>query len=282
MTDTIDHLPPTDHLPRVGTRETLPEYLREVWRRREFMVHMPLNVLRSQNRNTSLGNIWHLLNPLLQVTVYYAIFGLILGTDRGVDNFLGFLTVGLFVFRYSQKALTDAAGVLQRNEGLIRSIQFPRAVLPISTVISQLISFGGSLSVVIVTALVTQEYPTWRWLLLLPILALQTLFNLGGGFFLARIAYRTRDVVELLPHLFRLVFYSSGVMFSVESFVDDPILRVVFDLNPFYDFVSLARWAIMGDEIRSLAVFSAIGWTIVLFIGGFFFFRAADHEYGRT
>lgn len=282
MTDTADHLPATDHLPQVGTQESLRDYLRAVWERREFMVHMPLNLLRSQNRNTALGNFWLLLNPLLQVAVYFAIFGMILGTDRGVDNFLGFLTVGLFTFRYSQKALTEVAGVLQRNEGLIRSIQFPRAVLPISTIIGQLIGFASALFVILATSLLTGEYPTWRWLLLPGIVLLQTAFNLGAGLYLARVGYRTRDTIELLPHFFRLVFYTSGVMFSVEAFVDDALLRTVFDLNPFYDFVSLARWAIMGSDISALAAASALGWSVILLITGFFYFRAADHEYGRT
>ena len=70
-------------------------------------------------------------------------------------------------------------------------------------------------------------------------------------------------------------------MFSVGAFVEGDLLRAVFDLNPFFDFVSLARWCVLGSSINALAVYSAIGWTVVLLFSGFFFFRAADHRYGR-
>ena len=269
-------------LHEIGTNPPLGEYLRRVWSRREFVAYLPFNVLRSQNRDTALGNLWHLANPMLQVGVYYVVFGVILDTTRGVDNFMGFLTVGLFTYSYSQKSLTDTAGCLHRNEGLIRSIQFPRVILPMSTIMGQAIAFGSSLAVLIATALVTGDYPTWRWLLIIPIYGLQTIFNLGGGLVLARLAYGTRDALELLPHLFRLVFYTSGVMFSIDAFVQDELWRRAFDLNPFFAFVELARWAVLGREIHPLAAGACFAWSVGLFLVGFAFFRAADHKYGRA
>ena len=72
-----------------------------------------------------LGNLWHLLNPALSIAIYYVIFGLLLDTTRGVDNFILFITIGIFVFQYTQRATTQGATSITQNLGLLKAIRFP-------------------------------------------------------------------------------------------------------------------------------------------------------------
>jgi teichoic acid transport system permease protein len=265
----------------LGGKPPLRLYLRQLWSRREFAVAIAAGEVRSQNMDTVLGNLWHVLNPLLLTGVYYLIFGAILRTDRGVENFIAFLTIGVFAYHYSQKSIVAGAKAVVANEGLIRSIQFPRAVLPTATVIGHTLSFLPAVAIMLVVALLSGVDLHVAWLLLVPILVLQALFNMGAAFVLARLTDRFHDVTNVLPYLFRIAFYMSGILYSVDRFVQDETLRRLFDLNPFYVFVTLARAPILDNAIPPVTMLSALLWTAGLLLFGFHYFRSGETEYGR-
>jgi teichoic acid transport system permease protein len=272
---------PLPELIRLGGTTPLRDYIRNLWNRREFALVIPLGELKAQNMNTVLGNLWHLLNPIMLVGIYYLIFGVILRTSRGVDNFVTFLTIGVFTFQFTQRCMIGGANTIVSNAGLIRSIQFPRALLVISTVVNRTLAFLPMLGIIVVLALATGERPGLDWLLLAPIYLAQVLFNLGGAFVFARAADRFRDLQNVLPHAFRILFYLSGVMFSVDRFVEDPMHRFLFELIPTFAFVSLARAPILGLPVDWVTVVSASVWTVVLLSAGFVFFKAGERSYGR-
>ncbi|HJP24935.1 MAG TPA: hypothetical protein QGG16_06380, partial [Acidimicrobiales bacterium] len=112
--------PSTDGLFPIGRPTPLGVYLRDLWARRDYIVQVPLNDLRSQNAHTLLGGAWLVLNPLLQVGVYFLVFGVIMPIDRGVDSYLVFLTLGVFAFHYSQRIISDGARSMVSSMGLIR------------------------------------------------------------------------------------------------------------------------------------------------------------------
>ena len=255
-------------------------YLREVWRRREFAFVVPAQDLRAQNMDTTLGQLWHLLNPALLVGVYFFIFGVLLDTRRGVDNFLGFLIVGVVLFHLTQRVVQDAAVCIVRNLGLIRSIQFPRILLPLATVNGQTLAFLPALAVALLAVLATGERPSLRWLLLLAVLAAGYVFNLGAALVVARVGASVRDLQRLLPHLLRLLFYGSGVIFSVEAFVTSEAWRRAFAVNPVYDFITCARWCLLGTGVDPPVVVGLVVWCAVLPVVGLFVFRRGERRFG--
>lgn len=256
------------------------QYLRDVWRRREFAIVIPAQDLRAQNMDNVLGQLWHLVNPALLVGVYFVVFGVVLNTDRGVDNFFAFLVIGVVLFHLTQRVAQDASVAISRNQGLIRSVQFPRILLPISAVNGQTIAFLPALVVAAVAVLVTGERPTLRWLALLAVIAAQYLFNLGMAFIVARVGASIRDLRDLIPHLFRLLFYGSGVIFSVEAFVSSTKWKQAFSLNPVYDILSCARWCLLGMPVEPEVVAGTVAWAIVLPVAGFIAFRRSENRFG--
>ena len=255
-------------------------YLREVWRRREFAFVVPAQDLRAQNMDTTLGQLWHLLNPALLVGVYFFIFGVLLDTRRGVDNFLGFLIVGVVLFHLTQRVVQDAAACIVRNLSLIRSIQFPRILLPLATVNGQTLAFVPALAVALLTLLATGERPTPRWLLLAPVLVAAYVFNLGAALVVARVGASVRDLQRLLPHLLRLLFYASGVIFSVEAFVSSEAWRRAFAINPVYDIITCARWCLIGTAADRSVVIGLVAWCAVLPVVGLLAFRRGERRFG--
>ena len=124
-----------------GFHGSFMSYISKLAERREFIIKVPKHELRSQQMGTLLGNVWHLLNPILSIAVYALIFGVILKVDRGVNNFVSFVAVGVFIFSFTQKSVITGSQSLIKNRGLIRSISFPRALLPITSVTTEFLAF---------------------------------------------------------------------------------------------------------------------------------------------
>lgn len=258
-------------------------YLRELRSRRPYVHHVAINELKSRQVTNVLGNLWHLLNPLLSIAVFYVIFGLLLDTDRGVDNFLLFLTTGLFLYQFTQSSTIDGAKSIVTNKGLIKAVHFPRALLPLTSTWTEFLASLSTYVVLFLTAFVTGQSPRWSWLAIAPIILLQLVFNTGLGMAAARAAHHFIDTIQILPFVFRLVLYASGVIFSVDAYVesDNQFVHLAFVLNPMYCFITMGRWAMMGVECDPQLVLSAVGWSIVALLVGFFWFRAGEESYAR-
>jgi teichoic acid transport system permease protein len=244
------------------------------------MTFVAMSELRSRQMTTVLGNLWHLVNPALSIAIYYVIFGLLLKVDRGVDNYILFLTVGVLLFSDIQRATGSGAGAIAGNKGLLKSLTFPRALLPVTSTITEALATLPSLLVIYAVALITGASPRWTWPLLLVVVAGQFLMNVGLSLFAARAASRFADVRQILPFLFRLLMYGSGVIFSVEAYATGR-WAWAFEGNPIYGFISLGRWAILGGPFRFVWLVCCSAWTVLLVTVGFVWFRRAEHQYGR-
>lgn len=262
------------------------EYLEQMWNRRAFAVAMPLEEVRASHQNTLLGNVWHLVNPLLSVGVYYLVFGKILGVSRGIDNYILWLTIGVFAYGLTSRSVLAGATSIAKSQGLMRAMRFPRALIPLSTVIGRLLTFGFELAVLLAVALVTGEGVNVRLLALPLILAVHTALNLGGAFIAARLNDSYEDVQQLIPFIFQLLRYVSGVMFSVQTFIEGTdshgrLSRLV-GLNPLVQILDLYRWAFMGNPVDPVRLLESVTISLLLLVFGFRYFRTNELQYGRA
>jgi teichoic acid transport system permease protein len=270
-------------LVRLGGKPGIGEYIRSLWTRREFALAIPRAELRAKNQNTVLGGLWHVLNPLMLVGVYYVVFDLILDTSRGVENFLAFLTIGVFVFHLTSKSVNAASKSITSNEGLLRAVAFPRAILPLSVVLSEFLAFSYALIVMVAVVLLTGEPLYWTWVLIVPAIALQLLFNAGLALFVARLTSHFRDVSQVLPYLLRMWLYFSGVLYEPTHFVAEGSLALrILQANPAYVYINLVRTAVLEQKPPpAMEWIEAAAWGTVVLVIGFLYFRAREHEYGR-
>ena len=109
---------------------------------------------------------------------------------------------------------------------------------------------------------------------------IQFILNTGATLIAARSSSRYGDVKNILPFLFRLLFYGSGVLFSVDAYVTDDRLRTLFVVNPMFDVLEIYRWAILGGNVSQAEVIALAIWTIALFSFGIFWFRRGETTYG--
>ena len=261
--------------------ERLSTYLRDIWHRRFYIRYVAQSELKSRQITSVLGNLWHLLNPLLQIGVFFLFFGLVLDTKRGVDNFLGYLAIGIFVYSYTQKSVMAGGKSLAKYRGLIRIVSFPRATMPLTTTATEAFATIPPYLVMLFVALATGERPGFEWLLVVPVFVVQTIFNAGLAMIAARSVSHVPDVQQVLPFVFRLGFYFSGVLFNVTAYVDGKSYELLFRLNPLYCFLEIYRGALLaGSSIDWVLVATAVAWSLASIVFGLWWFRRAEDTYG--
>ncbi|MER5450483.1 ABC transporter permease [Streptomyces sp. NPDC059690] len=272
-----------------GARPSLVEYVRQLWDRRHFILAFSQAKLTAQYSQAKLGQLWQVATPLLNAAVYYFIFGVILHASRGLpqDVYIPFLVTGVFVFTFTQSSIMTGVRAISGNLGLVRALHFPRASLPISFALQQLQQLLFSMIVLFVIVIAFGSYPGLSWLLILPILVLQFLFNTGLALIVARMGSKTPDLAQLMPFILRTWMYMSGVMFSINHMLagrSEAFIRVM-QLNPAAIYMDLMRFALIDGygasnlppHVWAVALF----WSFVVFVGGFVYFWKAEERYGR-
>jgi teichoic acid transport system permease protein len=268
-------------------RPRLADYVRQLWEYRHFTTSYANAKTISTLGGTRLGQLWQVLTPLANATVYYLIFGIVLGTRGDVGNFLAYLCTGVFVFTFTQTVVQQATQAVSGNLGLIRSLQFPRACLPLSVVLTQLKALAGAMIVLVGLLGLTGELPRPRWLLVLPALALQSVFSAGLAMVMARLGAALPDLKQVIPFVTRAWMYGSGVLYATSAFDAhlSPALAAVAVANPMLVYIELARGALLtGVPLASphwLLWLLAVGWALVMSVGGLVYFWHGERSYGR-
>ncbi len=268
----------------MGVRPAFVPYLQQLWQRRYFIWTFARAQVDAGNSQTRLGQFWQVLNPLLNALVFFFVFGVLLQTRKGVDNYIAFLVTGVFIFTYTQKSLISGSKSIAGNLGLIRALHFPRAVLPLAATLQELLQLGISMGVLAIIVMATGEFPTWWWLLLPFALALQTLFNAGMALIIARLTARVLDVGQLLPFAIRTWLYLSGVFYSMQVFAArfPDWFQVLLYANPAAVYIELVRDLLL-DSYTSPPWAWAIGaaWALLFSSFGLYYFWRAEETYGR-
>lgn len=272
----------TDALQPVAARLRFRQYMAELWARRDFIRTVPVNALRAQNARTFLGGIWLFANPALQVAVYFGVFGLLLRVDRGVDDYLAFLVIGVLTFQWVTNSLTRGAKSISSNESLIRSLYFPRAIMPITAAMTAARMFAYSLVVMITVSVLSGHPPSLRWFAAVPAAALTGTFLLGLVFIVARVGHRLPDLHSILPHAIRLIFYTSGALYDPRTRTTNQLVIKIFEFNPFFEILSAWRWALLGRPMPGWNWLVLAGWALLLLSVGFSYFWRAEISYGAS
>jgi teichoic acid transport system permease protein len=297
-------------------RPPVLKYIHNLWARRHFIMAFATARNIAMYTEARLGQVWQVLTPLLNAGVYFLIFGLLLHINRGIPNYLGFLVTGVFVFNFTQRAFISTSTVITESLPLIRALRFPRAALPLAYVMIELQQMLLSMVVLAVIVLCTGEPVTWYWLLVIPALLLQTIFNVGAGLAVARLGSNVNDFSQLLPFLMRTWLYVSGVLFNIATLDVGRKYIALLQINPAAIYISLIREAMLKTQRESqpgampynaqkCAVWRhtkspldwsaychpvtnpahywiyAIAWAVLALVVGFYFFWRAEAKYGR-
>lgn len=280
---------------RVGARPGLFTYLREIWAFRHFIFYDSHSRVASSNSSDSLGRVWMVLNPLLFGLAYFFVFGVLLQTGRGIPNFIGYLVIGVFTFRFFTSAVTSGGKSISGNKNVVQAFNFPRACLVISTTVRELFSAVPVFVVMAVLVLTigdvklsgSEQIPVhlnWHWLQFFPAIALALLVMLGWSLALARAVDAYSDVAHLISFSTRIMFYTSAVFFGIERWENqglDVMIRIM-ELNPLYCVLDIIRQGWLYEAMADPYRWQVLGaWAVGSLVIGLIIFWRGEENYGR-
>src|SRR5699024_9169046 len=163
-------------------------------------------------RNSYLGYFWWLLDPLLNVLVYYFLVGVILG--RGGEDFAVYLVIGLVAWRWLNTTVTTSAKSITKYRSIINQVNLPKSIFPLSFSVTQLVNYLFGLIVIALFLVFNGIIPGWHIIYLPLIIVVQLLFLIGISLFIAYITVFVRDIDNILSHIMRLFFYASPIIWE--------------------------------------------------------------------
>src|SRR2546422_6960686 len=256
--------------------------LRALVDRRELLVDFAWRELRARYKGSALGFAWNFVNPLLQLVVFWILFGVVLRTRpitaSGEQPYAIFLFVGLLPWTFFATALQSGASAILANGSLVKKVRMPLQLLPAASVLSALANFLLSLVVLLAgLAVLGPRHP--EGLVWLPLLvALQIVMNLGFAYLLSALAVFFRDVQHILGILLLAWYFLTPVLFSGSLLDDRPEQLRLLYLNPMTAPIVAYQRALLDGlppQWDALAYSSAVA-EGVLILGYWYFNRAKD------
>ena len=271
-------------LTRVGAKLPFGAYLAALWNYRHFIFFDAKSNVQTRNSSDKLGSVWLVLTPLMNGLTYFLIFGVLLRASRGMENYIGYLLIGVFLFQISSRSIATGARAIRSNLKVVQAFNFPRAALLFGINMRETLANVPAILTMLVLLLLIQpsEPITWMWLLIFPALLLQMIFNLGVGLILARLVARFNDLANFIGFATRIWLYGSCVMFPITLFDRFPVIRGMIEFNPLYQVLTIVRNAVLYYQLprwESWAILTA--WAFGALIIGMLYFWQAEESYGR-
>ncbi|WP_231699007.1 ABC transporter permease [Corynebacterium lujinxingii] len=271
-------------LRRLSARPGLGRYLAQLWQRRHFIWAEARNKAFSRGRDMYLGRAWIVLQPILDTAVYILVFGVVLNISKNIDYFIGYLVIGVIFFNFITRGLNSGAGLIQSSKGMISSFSFPKAALPISLTVKQLLDNVAPAIVGLLIAFLYHGLTPSPAILTVPVFFLMIhLFSLGAMLIVARITAFIPDLKALVSTFTRGLFFVSGVFFDIHRFDSNETIQSIMLANPAYQFLTAVREATIYQTVPPLGRWLYLAaWTFGLLIIGLIFFWEAEERYARV
>jgi ABC-type polysaccharide/polyol phosphate export permease len=277
---------------RPGPLTLLGEALEDILSRRRLVGYLVRADIKKKGADTFLGNLWWVLDPLLQMLVYVIFVSVIF--DRDTPDYPLFVLAAILPWKWFTSSVNDATTSVTSQGSLIRQIQFPKIVLPMAATSAAVVGFAFSL-IPLVGIMLFYAHRLSPFLLLIPLVAaVQYLFTLGVGFIVAGVNVFFRDLGNVLRHFLRLWFYLSPGLYSLQMlesstfFEQNSVLLRVLQLNPFAILFESYRAVIYGAPVGGphLPDFGALGAlavvSIVLIAIGGIIFKRLEPMYAKV
>lgn len=252
--------------------------LRDVWEYRDLLYLLTWRDLKARYRQMALGPLWILAQPLINMVLYTVIFGVIANLPSDGVPYPIFTYVALLPWGFFAGVLASTVGSLLGATNLISKVYFPRLVLPLSLLLSNLVDFLISFIILAGMLLFYRIMPNWWAMLWLPFyMLLAALTGLGVGLWFAGILVKYRDVGQVTGYLTRGWMYATPVVYSIT--IIPAAWLTLYSLNPMTQVVEGFRWALLGMGLAPnwiTVVSTAL--TLLVLVGGLFIFKRAERN----
>jgi lipopolysaccharide transport system permease protein len=265
---------------RAEQRDSFLQTVAALFQYRQLLKNLVLKDLKLKYRGSVLGFVWSLLNPLLLIGVYTVAFKYILQTS--VEGFVFYLMLGILAWTFFANASMMGAGSIVDNGGLLKSVFFPRAILPVATVLFNFAQYLLTALVFLPLLLVIYRVPlAWPMLLYPVFLVLQLLFTIGVVLMLATATAFFRDVRHFLEIGLAALFWLTPIVYQIDQ-IKNPLLHRVILMTPMSPYVVAYQTIFFHRQWPDLLVWAlAIGYPILTVTAGTLLMLAHEDKFSE-
>lgn len=251
----------------------MKKQLKELFAFRELLLNLVINELKLRYRNSLLGFLWTILNPLFYLLILAVVFSKIIRFE--IENYTIFLFAGLTSWLMIQQTITTATASIVNNQALIRRVYVPKMVFPLSNVIARYIDHLILTAILLIFMLFFKAPFTWRLLLVPVVILMHFFFSLGLSLLAAVADIKIRDVQHIVAIIFQALFYITPIIYSAD--ILPAKYRPLFLANPFYYFVESFRFPVYRGALPPWDIaLAAVGLTVLSFGAGFWIFSRKE------
>lgn len=272
----------SSELSPVNVEGTVGSYVKSIWSRRYFIWADAKAKAFQAGRDTYLGKLWLIGEPLLTAILYGTVFGLLLRTSKGIDNFIGFLLLGVLSFGMMNKTFQSGSGMVRGAKNLISAFDFPVIIVQFAASLKiALDALPGILLAVVVALFLQDRKPLIPVVVVVPlVVCLMGVFSTGLALIAARITAFFPDGRIIVGFLGSAWFFTSGVFYSLTRYANNPTLFGVLSKNPGYFYVQAIREAVLEGKWPSSGFwFVMVVVATSMFLVGFLFFWRGEKRY---
>jgi ABC-type polysaccharide/polyol phosphate export permease len=263
--------------------------LLHLWQFRELIYNLVVRELKVRYKDSALGILWSLMNPLMMMMVFTIVFT-VMTPVAAVPKFPVFLLCGLLPWNFFTASIMGSTYSIVSNAGLLKKVYFPRQVLPIAMILANLVHFCIALSVLFVMIFIFRIHLT-IWLIYLPVIVLiQVIFTMGMGLFLATANVFYRDTQQIMDVLLLAWFFFTPIFYPLDIIPKSYIIfginldvwRLVYILNPMASLTANYRVILYYGSPPALDFLARTAATsVIVFIIGWLVFNRYSWQFAE-
>lgn len=262
---------------RIDSGTQLSLRWKELWSYRELFYFFTWRDIKVKYKQTALGVIWVVLQPLLLMAIFTYFFGQVLGVEPEGMPYEVFAFSGVLLWNFFSSAVTNAGNSMVANASIIKKIYFPRLVIPLSSVIVALVDLFITFILFFVFLAVYGHPVQWLALAYWPLAILLGIVGATGlGCLLAALMVKYRDFRFIVPFALQIAFFVTPVVYPV-SRITFPYLKYILALNPMYGAITLFRLPLMQTHAGEYnLIIISVASALALMLIGLFYFRKTE------
>jgi lipopolysaccharide transport system permease protein len=250
--------------------------IKELWGYRELFSFLVWRDIKVRYAQTVLGAVWTVFQPLAMMGVYTYAFTQLTSINTGSIPYVLYALSGLTLWTFVSRAVFVGSMSLVAEMALVTKTSAPRMLIPLAACVSMLVDFVISLILFLIFDFSYGRIPDWRFVFVLPIIALTFMLTYGLSLLLSALNVKYRDIGQALPFTIQLWFFLSPVAFPLllpSSFSWQTILQA---LNPLVGLITAMRWAMLGAPAPHLLFVASVLITLTYLVGGLMYFSRAE------
>lgn len=251
---------------------------KNIYQYRELLKTNIKKEIRGKYKHSFLGVLWSFLYPLLQLAVYAIIFPLILRNTQ--ENYVIFLCVALIPWNFFTTIVTQSTGTVINNADIVKKVYFPREILPISVVTSQLVNFLIS-TIIIIVFVLCAGMGLSKYIIFYPIILLiQYIFSVGIAFIVSSLTVFLRDLEHLISIAMMMLFYATPIAYSADTIPAN--FSFIITLNPMAHILNAYRdifYYQRMPNMQTLGIMFVV--AILIFIIGYWIFNKLQRNFAE-